>query len=42
MKTNSPDVGDLLHKKKRKCPKGKVKSGPRKGQCRKRRVHRRK
>ena len=44
---NSPSVGDLLHKKRRKgkkkkkCPKGIVKSGPRKGLCKKRRTHRR-
>ncbi len=30
---NSPSVGDLLHKKRRKCKHGKVKRGKRKGQC---------
>lgn len=34
---NSPDVGDLLHKKKRKCKYGKLKHPVGKRRCKKRR-----
>jgi hypothetical protein len=30
-------IDNLLHRKKRRCKRGVVKSGPRKGRCKKRR-----